>query len=106
VLDLKQAQLDPQLDSSSEDGVRSDIYTTHSFGLLTDVVDGGLKVDLSLGLQLDETDFETETWSSVPNPFHSATEEEFEIPSAYGSQRPLFEPQSDSGNEIFTRDNS
>ena len=102
---LQQARLDPELGATTDDGVRSDIYTTHSFGLLTDVVDGGLKVDLSLGLGLDDEDFESESWSSEQNPFHSSSEEDFDVPGAYGIQRPLYEPQSDSGNVIFTRDN-
>ena len=98
VLDLQQARLDPDLAVADGDGVQSDIYTANSFGLLTDVVNGGLKVDLSLGFEMDESDFEAESWEEFENPFHSAAEEEFSPPSSYGSQRPLFEPQSDDGN--------
>ena len=100
VLDLQQARLDPDLAvaDGDGDGVRSDIYTANSFGLLTDVVNGGLKVDLSLGFEMDESDFEAESWEEFENPFHSAAEEEFSPPSSYGSQRPLFEPQSSDGN--------
>ena len=103
VLDLQQAKLDPDLAPNSTTGVRSDIYTASSFGLLTNVVDGGLKVDLSLGLELDERDFNAQNWSSVRNPFHASAEDDFATPGAYGSQRPLYEPQSETGNVVFTR---
>ena len=34
-------------------------FTTSSYGLLTDTINGGLKVDLSLGLEMDEADFKS-----------------------------------------------
>ena len=98
VLDLQQARLDTDLQTTDVNGVRSDIYTANSFGLLTDVVDGGLKVDLSLGFEMGEGDFASQSWGEFTNPFHSSAETAFASPVSYGSQRPLFQPQSADGN--------
>ena len=76
-------------------------FTTSSYGLLTDTINGGLKVDLSLGLEMDEADFKQTAWSNgdttVTNPFLSNAENDFSTPSAYGIQRPLYQPITDTG---------
>ncbi|MGE9268126.1 MAG: hypothetical protein ACQKBY_08515, partial [Verrucomicrobiales bacterium] len=76
-------------------------FTTQGMGLLTDVLRGGLKVDLSLGFEMDEADFAKETWSdageSFANPFLAGAEELFGVPAAYGEQRPLFSPLANRG---------
>jgi len=66
-------------------------FTTHSVGLITDVVKGGFKVDLSLGFELSDDEFSAQSWNSVKNPFRSEAESlTVTIPSTYRNQRPLF----------------
>lgn len=68
-------------------------FTTHAQGLLTDVVKGGLKVDLNLGFEMDDSDFERTSWDGTPNPFRSPnTNMGFSSPASYEGQRALFRP--------------
>lgn len=68
-------------------------FTTHAQGLLTDVVKGGLKVDLNLGFEMDDSDFKRASWSGTPNPFHSPNANMgFSSPVSYKGQRALFRP--------------
>lgn len=68
-------------------------FTTHAQGLLTDVVKGGLKVDLSLGFEMNDSDFEQASWDGTPNPFSSPNVNMgFASPDSYRGQRALFRP--------------
>ena len=68
-------------------------FTTHAQGLLTDVVKGGLKVDLNLGFEMNDSDFERTSWSGTPNPFRSPNANMgFSSPGTYEGQRALFRP--------------
>ena len=60
VVSMSQAQLDEDLwieDESIKGGVD---FTTQGFGVLADVVNGGLKTDLSLGFEMPDADFARE----------------------------------------------
>lgn len=75
-------------------------FTVDSASLLTDPVKGGLKVDLSTGFEMEESDFASNTWEgngrSVNNPFRSAT------PREYKGQKPLFQPMMNSAQaQVF-----
>ncbi|MGL5020289.1 MAG: hypothetical protein ACRDBP_19290, partial [Luteolibacter sp.] len=72
VLSLGQIALDTVLapDSSAATSVGAN-FTTHSHGLLTDAVKGGLKTDLNLGFELSDSDFTKDAWDGTPNPFRS-----------------------------------
>ncbi|GAA5482159.1 hypothetical protein [Haloferula sargassicola] len=88
VLSMSQAVLDPAygLDSSKQ-GIGSFSYTTSSYGVQADVTRGGLRKDLSLGFELDDSDFTRATLNGVDNPFASQ--------SGPDGERPIFEPITD-----------
>ncbi len=68
-------------------------YTVHSQGLLTDVVKGGLKTDLSLGFEMADPDFASDSWGATKNPFRSPNSTAgFSAPASYENQQPLFSP--------------
>jgi hypothetical protein len=72
-------------------------YTVHSEGLLTDVVNGGLKTDLSLGFELGDGDFGAASWDDTPNPFRTAADDApFPSPGSYENQQALFRPLTDN----------
>ena len=102
VIDLRQASLDEDLNGGDIAGGGAH-FTTTSNGLLTNVVDGGLKVDMSLGFEMSDADFAEATWGDVVNPFNSQGETEFVTPNTYLGQRPLYEPLSDSGYFTYFR---
>lgn len=96
VLNFNQARLDDQLwlaEKSIEGGRH---FTTVGAGLLTNVVDGGLRTDLSLGFEMSDGDFDAAEWrdegETFKNPFHLAGESRFEVPDSYGNERPLYRP--------------
>jgi len=109
LLDRKQVELDEDLWLGEQSRQGHAHFTTRSLGLLTNVIDGGLKTDLSLGFEMAEDDFRSAQWRSgdltVRNPFHADTEEQFRIPAIYRSQRPLYAHlgPSNSGNFTETR---
>lgn len=98
VISMSQAKLDKDLwdDATSvQDGAN---FTTVGFGLLSDVVNGGMKTDLNLGFELSDSDFESDTWSGVKNPFRYANAPELgNAADVYKGQRPLFSPSSSKG---------
>ncbi len=71
-------------------------YTAHSMGLLTDVVRGGLKVDLNLGFEMSDSDFERDSFGGdFPNPFRAAAADfASAVSNNYKGQRPLFRPNT------------
>lgn len=91
VTSLSQASLDPGY-GLSRDGARplSRDFTVDAYSLVTDVVQGGVKVDLSTGLDLPDHDFTATAWSdavgTVANPFRAL------VPRDYRGQKPLFQP--------------
>jgi len=61
-------------------------YTVDAQSLLTNPVAGGLKVDLTSGFDLTDSEFAANTWGPVKNPFRATT------PREYKGQKPLFQP--------------
>ncbi len=98
VISLAQAELDTDLWKADPPVHEGAHFTAQGNGLLTDVVNGGLKTDLSLGFEMAESDFKKDTWGSIKNPFRAAGAPQMNIPSAYKGERPLFEPLTDSGS--------
>ncbi len=94
VLSLSQIKLDTELaPDPATIATAGASFTTHSHGLLTDVVKGGLKTDLNLGFELDDTDFAKASWDGTPNPFRSPNDNMgFTSPTSYKGQRALFKP--------------
>jgi hypothetical protein len=68
-------------------------FTVHARGLLTDAVKGGLKTDLSLGFELSDSEFASDSWDGVTNPFReTGNTAGFTSPGSYKGQRALFQP--------------
>jgi hypothetical protein len=61
-------------------------YTVDAFSLLSNPVSGGLKVDLTTGFDLTDSEFAATTWGEVKNPFRATT------PRDYRGQKPLYQP--------------
>ncbi|MEM9236714.1 MAG: hypothetical protein AAGB14_08040 [Verrucomicrobiota bacterium] len=101
VLSLGQAKLDEALWMEKSGVKRGEHFTTKGAGLLTNVVDGGLKVDMNLGFGMEDADFERDSWSdgddNIRNPFHASVVDEYGIPGTYGNQRTLYRPLEDEG---------
>jgi hypothetical protein len=96
ILSTSQAGLDTAL---SDSGVPATVwrdYTPHSMGLLTDVVKGGLKVDLNLGFEMSDANFAKDTLATgYPNPFRAAAADfANSVPTGYKGQRPLYRPNT------------
>lgn len=94
VISFDQIALDPDLiaDSAAIPAAGAS-FTTYAQGLLTDVVKGGLKVDLNLGFEMSDSDFERASWAGTPNPFRSPNANMgFFSPASYEGQRALFRP--------------
>jgi len=76
-------------------------FTTTSFGILTDPINGGLKVDMSLGFGMSDADFAQDSWTSngetFDNPFRKIAENNFTVPASYQEQRPLYQPIVETG---------
>lgn len=99
VISMSQAKLDTDVwkdDAASIQGGAN--FTAYGFGLLADVVNGGLKTDLSLGFEIPETEFTKDEWSDVANPFRYVNVPSLGTPFAgYKGQRPLYKPLRPSG---------
>ncbi|NQX02804.1 hypothetical protein HQ447_19260, partial [bacterium] len=98
VISLGQAKLDSGLWKAAPPVPEGSHFTAQGFGLLTDIVNGGLKTDLSLGFEMAEADFKKDTWGSFKNPFRAAGAPQLNTPSSYKGERPLFKPLTDSGS--------
>ncbi|QJE95149.1 hypothetical protein [Luteolibacter luteus] len=104
VISMNQIRLDGDL-MSDETKLPSvgKSYTVHSEGLLTDTVNGGLKVDLNLGFELSDNQFAQSKLDDVPNPFRgSKAKAGFAVPNSFKSQMPLFRPLASMDNPIVT----
>ena len=98
VISMSQAKLDQDLWKGGTGGSESAHFTTQGLGLLTDVVNGGLKTDMSLGFEMATQEFEKKAWGPIRNPFKSSAVSKFTIPPSYQDQRPLFAPLTTSGS--------
>lgn len=96
ILSSSQTKLDDTLASSSVSPTAWRDFTTQSMGLITDVVKGGLKVDLNLGFDLSDSEFSKDNLAAgFPNPFRaSASDFASAVPAKYNGQRPLFKPNT------------
>ncbi len=104
VISTGQAGLDATLaDNGSVPAVAWRDYTAHSMGLLTDVVKGGLKVDLNLGFEMSDNDFERNTLGDFPSPFRAAAAG-FSVSNNYKNQRPLYRPNTASATHTARLD--
>ena len=98
VLSMGQAKLDANLWKASPATPEGAHFTTQGYGLLTDIVNGGLKTDLSLGFEMSEADFLKDKWGAFKNPFRAANFPKSGTPASYRGERPLFRPLTDSGS--------
>jgi len=73
-------------------------FTAEGYGLLTDVIKGGLKTDLNLGFEMSSGDFSKDKWGEFKNPFRASTVPELGAPPSYQGQRPLFRPLTTYGS--------
>jgi hypothetical protein len=98
VISLSQAKLDKDLWKAAPPVPEGSHFTAQGYGLLTDVVNGGLKTDLSLGFEMTDSDFKKDSWGSFKNPFRAASAPLLNTPSSYKGERPLFKPLTASGS--------
>ena len=88
---LSQAALDPAYGTTRQAAAQAARdFTVDSFSLLTNSVKGGLKVDLTTGFDMTDTEFATDSWDSVKNPFRGT------VPREYQRQKPLYMPIANS----------
>jgi len=106
LLSLNQVALDEDIfDRAKDFAPVGASYTVHSRGVLSDAVKGGLKTDLSLGLEMDDDSFAKSSWDSVPNPFKASNAgTDVKSPAAYKDQRALFTPLVENPIVSFTTD--
>lgn len=91
VLSLDQAELDTDLMRTENPRSAGGLdFTACAMGLLTNVVDGGLKTDLNLGFEMSDDDFARASWNGMANPFRVSLRN-------YRNQRPLYEPLASTG---------
>ena len=84
---LPQVLLDEAYQASpAQIGKAAKDYTTDAFSLLTNPVNGGLKVDFSTGFDLTDSEFAAASWGDIKNPFRATT------PRDYKGQKPLYMP--------------
>ncbi|MBK1832350.1 hypothetical protein JIN77_16550 [Verrucomicrobiaceae bacterium R5-34] len=107
LLNFRQVSLDSSINTGGDAPSVGADFTTSSYGLLTNVVDGGFKVDMSLGFEMSDTDYARDSWSvdgeTIANPFRKSSVSDFNVPASYASQRPLYEPITDSGTYSHER---
>ncbi|WP_193211476.1 hypothetical protein [Luteolibacter marinus] len=94
VLSFNQVSLDSDLISDPKSAPSTGAsYTVHSQGVLSDVVRGGLKVDLNLGFEMSDSDFAKDTWGDTENPFRSPNSRApFSSASTYKGELSIFRP--------------
>ncbi len=98
VVSVSQAELDASLWIEDESIGSGADFTTQGFGILSDVVNGGLKVDMSLGFEMSDSSFNADTWGAIQNPFRSDAAPDVSGGATYEGQRPLFKPLTDSAS--------
>ena len=95
VISMNQAKLDEAMVSDPVAfAAAAASYTVHAMGLLTDPIRGGFKTDLSLGFELEDSDFEETSWNGIPNPFRTPLTGDFALdsPTSFRGEQPLFLP--------------
>ena len=97
VISMSQAKLDTELWNTGAAIQGYSNYTTQGFGVLADVVNGGLKTDLSLGFELNDGEFAQDQWAGVKNPFRYASAPALGAFVNYKGERPLYKPLNASG---------
>jgi hypothetical protein len=103
VISMSQAYLDEEMWVEPDSRRGGAHFTTQGYGVLADVVNGGLKTDLNLGFEMSDTDFSAAKWGTVQNPF-SGSSASSPPPTSYGTQRPLFLPLTQTGSvRVLTR---
>ena len=104
VISMNQIGLDGELAGPKDElPMAGKSYTVHSQGLLTDAVNGGLKVDLNLGFELNDSEFARARWDDVTNPFRGTKAKAgFAVPTSFKTQMPLFRPLASMDNPIVT----
>ncbi len=84
VVNPGQVALDPDLAFSPAEMARlNEGFTTTSRGVLADVVRGGLKKDLSLAFEMEDSVFNLEQWEGMATPFRGGVA---------GGEVPIFPP--------------
>lgn len=75
VVTMNQVVLDPGYGlEKAKGGQVNEHYNLMSRGLQVDVVNGGLKTDLSLGFEMTDSEFSSSNWGDVKNPFFPSDE--------------------------------
>jgi len=98
VITMGQSKLDADLWKTTPPTPEGGDFTAQGYGLLTDVVNGGLKTDLSLGFEMTDANFNnTDTWGTFKNPFRAANAP-LTVPTNYKGERPLFLPLAASAS--------
>jgi len=94
VISMNQVKLDTEIVTDPATfATAAASFSVHATGLLTDVVNGGLKTDLNLAFELDDQDFEKSAWGKTPNPFRSPKPAlAFPSPASFQGQQALFLP--------------
>lgn len=101
VISLNQAKLDNDLWKGGKEGTPEYAdFTSQGRGLITDVVKGGFKTDMTLGFEMSEADFEQDQWGAFTNPFRAASVSR--NAGSYKGERPLFNPLTASGSVNVT----
>ncbi|WP_367873154.1 hypothetical protein [Luteolibacter sp. Populi] len=81
VLGMRQAVLDTDFKlAKNTAGQLGREHTAVARGVLSNVVRGGLKTDLSLGFELSDAQFKQSRWDKVANPFAGGTAPDGEVP--------------------------
>ncbi|RYD20402.1 MAG: hypothetical protein EOP88_15215 [Verrucomicrobiaceae bacterium] len=94
VISLEQARLDPEMYQGTGNLLEKGDFTAQGFGLLTDVVNGGFKTDLSLAFEMSDASFKQDNWNGLKNPLRAKAT----TPASYGGQGALFRPLTNSGS--------
>lgn len=94
VLSLEQARLDTEIYKGMGNMREKGDFTAHGFGLLTDVVNGGFKTDLSMAFELSDAAFRQDNWNGLKNPLRAKAT----TPSSYAGEGALFRPLTSSGS--------
>ncbi len=93
---FSQIALDPAFASAAPPEEIARSYTTVSRSLLSDVTNGGLKIDLSLAFEMSDLNFQRTQWGPFPNPFRGGI--------APGGEVPLFQPANSAQPPTITVD--
>jgi hypothetical protein len=108
IISPEQLKLDSEIWQGDETSIAAGAhFTTRSMGLLSNVVDGGLKTDMNLGFELSDNEFSNDNLTaegiSIQNPFKAGAEVDFEPDDkVYEGQRPLYAHLGNSGDGNFT----